>query len=109
VDQELKTYLTAMEDRLKGHVDERVDSLAAAMASEIGALHTDIRQVEARLTAKIDEHGVRIDRHAALLQTGARQLMRTFQNEEELSRLWRDLDKRVDAIERGLHDPRHGG
>lgn len=107
MDEELRTYLTAMEDRLKTHVDERVDGLAATMASEIGALHTDIRQVEARLTAKIDEHGVRIDRHAALLQTGARQLMRTFQNEEELSRLWRNLDKRMDALERELHNGNH--
>jgi len=78
VDEELRTYLTAMEDRLKAHVDERADSIkmyvderleraTKATAAEIGALHTDIRQVEARLTARIDAQGVRIDRHAALL------------------------------------------
>ncbi len=104
MDEELKNYLTAMEDRLKAHVDERVErsanAITAATAAEIGALHMDIRQLEARVTAKIDEHGVRIDRHAALLQTGARQLMRTFQNQEELSRLWREVEERGREVEK---------
>ncbi|MDE3164295.1 MAG: hypothetical protein KGN36_00670, partial [Acidobacteriota bacterium] len=88
MDEELRNYLTAMEDRLKAHVDERVERSARATAAEIGALHTYIQQVEARLTARIDAQGVRIDRHAGLLQSGARQIMRTFENQEQLSRLW---------------------
>src|SRR6516162_5770336 len=102
-----------MEDRLKAHVDERADSIemyvderleraTKATAAEIGALHTDIRQVEARLSARIDAQGVRIDRHAALLQSGARQLMPTVQNQEELSRLWEQLDERGSNLEKRL-------
>jgi hypothetical protein len=104
VDEELRTYLTAMEGRLKSHVDERVENSLRAMAAEIGALHTDIRQVETRLTARMDEYHNRLDRHGALLQTGARQIVRIFEGEEELSRLWRDLEKRTASLEIGFRN-----
>jgi hypothetical protein len=99
VDEELRVYLTAMEDRLKSHVDERVENSVRATAAEIGALHTSMQQLEARFTAKMDDFQNRIDRHAGMLQTGARQLTRAFRDDERLSRQWRALAKRVDALE----------
>ncbi len=90
VDEELRTYLTAMEDRLKSHVDHRVENSVRATAAEIGALRTHIQQVETRLDAKFDEVNTRLDRHSALLQAGARQFVRVFRDYEKMSGHWRD-------------------
>jgi hypothetical protein len=116
----LDTSLSAMEHRLVARIDQKVAALGArvdqgfarvderferaaqATAAEIGALHSYIQQAEARFNARSDEHSVRMDRHAALLQSGARQMLRTFQNQEELSRLWREIEERGSDLEKRL-------
>jgi hypothetical protein len=77
---------------------------AALIAGEVGTLHVQIQQSEMRLTAKIDDINTRLDMHAGLLQTGARQMTRFVRFSERSTRNWQTLAKRVDALER-----RNGG
>jgi hypothetical protein len=85
---------------LQDALQKMEDRTAALIASEVGTLHVQIQQTEMRLGAKIDEINTRLDMHAGLLQTGARQMTRFVKFSERSSRNWQTLAKRVDKLER---------
>jgi hypothetical protein len=75
VDQELKQHLEAMESRLESRLDDRIESLD----KRIGAMFTLVVEVKESLERQIegvagrfDAQAIRMDRQAAMLQTGAR-------------------------------------
>jgi hypothetical protein len=75
MDQELKQHLEAMESRLETRLDDRIESLD----KRIGAMFTLVVEVKESLERQIegvasrfDAQAIRMDRQAALLQTGAR-------------------------------------
>jgi hypothetical protein len=87
-----KTDLT---DALKAMQEDT----AALIAGEVGSLHSQIRQSEARLGAKLDEINARLDIHGRSLLTGARQIAGLIRFTEKSGEYWRALAKRVDALE----------
>ena len=80
MDEELKTYLQGMEDRT-----------AALIAGELGNLHTDLQQAEARLGARLDSIDSRLKLQAGLIQSGARAMAR-FKEASESGGLARPRD-----------------
>jgi hypothetical protein len=68
MDQELKQYLDAMESRMEarlGATDERMVTLMTSVKESLE------RQIE-HLDSRFDAQAMRLDRQAAMLQTGAR-------------------------------------
>jgi hypothetical protein len=65
MDEDLKAYLQGMEERT-----------AALIAGEVGALHTQLQQSEARLGARLDSIDSRLKLQAGLIQSGARAMAR---------------------------------
>src|ERR1700722_12834158 len=68
MDQELKEYLAAMESRL----ETRMDGTEARIVTLVTEVKESLeRQIE-HLSSRFDAQAMRLDRQAALLQTGAR-------------------------------------
>jgi hypothetical protein len=93
MDEELKTYLQGMEDRT-----------AALIAGELGNLHTDLQQAEARLGARLDSIDSRLKLQAGLIQSGARAMARFSEYGETSEERWVALVTRVEALERKLEN-----
>ena len=68
MDQELKQYLKAMEGRL----ETRMDGTEARIVTLVTDVKESLeRQIE-NLSSRFDAQAIRLDREAAMLQTGAR-------------------------------------
>jgi hypothetical protein len=65
MDNELKEYLRAMEERI-----------AALVAGEIGSLHTDMGERFERVEIKLESIDSRLKLQAGLIQSGARAMAR---------------------------------
>jgi dihydroxyacetone kinase DhaKLM complex PTS-EIIA-like component DhaM len=109
VDEELKTYLRQMEERnvaLIAGVGERIagvgeriagveeriagveERTAALIAAEVGSLHTDIQNVEKRLSTRFDSIDSRMKLQAGLIQAGARAMARFSEFAENSEERW---------------------
>jgi t-SNARE complex subunit (syntaxin) len=84
MDQELKEYLEAMESRM----DHRMVTLLTDVKESLE------RQIE-HLSSRFDAQATRLDRQAALLQTGARWTNRMIAWSEKVDV---SLDKRIQEI-----------
>ena len=84
MDQELKLYLEAMESRM----DHRMVTLLTDVKESLE------RQIE-NVASRFDAQAVRLDRQAALLQTGARWTNRMIAWSEKVDV---SLDKRIQEI-----------
>ena len=84
MDQELKQYLEAMESRM----DNRMVTLVTAVKESLE------RQIEG-VASRFDAQAIRMDRQAALLQTGARWTNRMIAWSEKVDV---SLDKRIQEI-----------
>jgi t-SNARE complex subunit (syntaxin) len=84
MDQELKQYLEAMESRM----DNRMVTLLTEVKESLE------RQIE-QVTSRFDAQAIRLDRQAALLQTGARWTNRMIAWSEKVDV---SLDKRIQEI-----------
>jgi hypothetical protein len=84
MDQELKEYLAAMESRM----DDRMVTLLTDVKESLE------RQIE-HLSNRFDAQAIRLDRQAALLQTGARWTNRMIAWSEKVDI---QLDKRIQEI-----------
>ena len=91
MDEDLKVYLRGMEERT-----------AALIAGEIGALHTQIQQSEARLDARLSSIDSRLKLQAGLIQSGARAMARFSEFAENSEERWVALVSRVETLERKL-------
>jgi hypothetical protein len=68
MDQELKQYLEAMESRMADRLENRIGSIFTLVTEVKESLE---RQIE-NVTSRFDAQAIRLDRQAAMLQTGAR-------------------------------------
>jgi hypothetical protein len=84
MDQELKQYLEAMESRM----DHRMVTLLTDVKESLE------RQIE-NVTSRFDAQAIRLDRQAAMLQTGARWTNRMIAWSEKVDV---SLDKRIQEI-----------
>lgn len=84
MDQELKHYLEAMESRM----DNRMVTLLTDVKESME------RQIE-NLSSRFDAQAIRLDRQAALLQTGARWTNRMIAWSEKVDV---SLDKRIQEL-----------
>jgi hypothetical protein len=84
MDQELKQYLEAMESRM----DHRMVTLLTDVKESLE------RQIE-NVASRFDAQAIRLDRQAALLQTGARWTNRMIAWSEKVDV---SLDKRIQEI-----------
>jgi hypothetical protein len=91
MDEDLKLCLRGMED-----------SIAALIAAEVGSLHMDIQQSEARLGARLDSIDARLKLQAGLIQSGARAMARFSEFAENSEERWGAVVGRVEALERKL-------
>jgi hypothetical protein len=96
MDQELKAYL----DAKFAAADEKLDRAVRAFAGEVGSLHTEIQQSEARLGARLDSIDSRLKLQAGPIQSGARAMARfsEFSENSELRRV--ALVGRGEALEK---------
>jgi len=126
MDEELKTYLQSMEERLESRTAAMIqgseDRMATLIAAEIGNLHTQMQQgferVDARfeqidarfeqVDARFDSIDARLKLQAGLIQSGARAMTRFSQYAENSEERWVELDARVRALERKLKDGKQG-
>jgi hypothetical protein len=104
MDQELKQYLDAMESRIDARSKETEDRMVTLMISVKESLE---RQIEG-VASRFDAQAIRLDRQAALLQTGARWTNRMIAWSEKVDVSLGDriheigeLRKRVDKLEGG--------
>lgn len=95
MDQELKQYL---DEKFRAS-EERTAQL---IASEVGALHNDIRGVEDRLAARFDSIDARLKLQAGMIQAGARAIARFNEFAENSEQRWVALLARVEVIEKRL-------
>jgi archaellum component FlaC len=70
MDEELRTYLGEMEERMARRTDSLEERLVALMAAEVGSLHSEIGQVREAVTRVED----RLDRQAMMLAGGTKAL-----------------------------------
>jgi hypothetical protein len=91
MDEDLKLFLQGMEDRT-----------AALIGAEVGGLHIDIQQSEARIGARLDSIDSRLKLQAGLIQSGARAMARFSEYAENSEERWGALVGRVEALERKL-------
>ena len=84
MDQELKQYLEAMESRM----DDRMVTLLTDVKESLE------RQIE-NVASRFDAQAIRLDRQAAMLQTGARWTNRMIAWSEKVDV---SLDKRIQEI-----------
>jgi hypothetical protein len=99
---EMRTYTGAKFDEMRSYTDTKFDRTVQAFAGEIGSLHTQIQQTEARVVARIDSLDSRLQLHAGLLQSGARALARFSEYAENSEQRWVALVSRVEALEKKL-------
>jgi hypothetical protein len=104
MDQELKQYLDAMESRIDSRSKATEEHMVTLMTSVKESLE---RQIEG-VASRFDAQAIRLDRQAALLQTGARWTNRMIAWAEKVDvalekRIQEigDVRRRVDRIEGG--------
>src|SRR5208282_4705775 len=91
MDQELKQCLEAMESRM----DNRMDGTEARIVTLVTEVKESLeRQIE-NLSSRFDAQAMRLDRQAALLQTGARWTNRMIAWSERVDV---QFDKRIQEI-----------
>jgi hypothetical protein len=76
MDQELKQYLEAMESRIDARMEARLEARLGATEERMVTLMISVkesleRQIEG-VASRFDAQEMRLDRQAAMLQTGAR-------------------------------------
>jgi hypothetical protein len=104
MDQELKQYLEAMESRMTDRLENRIGSIFTLVTEVKESLE---RQIE-HLDNRFDAQAIRLDRQAAMLQTGARWTNRMIawsekvdvQLDKRIQELG-ELGSRVDRLDRG--------
>ncbi len=104
MDQELKQYLDAMESRMETRLGATKERMVTLMTSVKESLE---RQIEG-VASRFDAQAIRMDRQAALLQTGARWTNRMIAWSEKVDvslgkRIQElgELRSRVDKLEGG--------
>jgi chromosome segregation ATPase len=102
MDDELKTYLQAMEERLNARSDERLNAseerIVSLIASEIGILHTQMQSGFARVDerfARIDE---RLDRQGSMLVNLTKAFGGLLENVERIDSAYSRLDREVNEL-----------
>jgi hypothetical protein len=130
VDEELKRYLQAMEERTATLIaatateiqasEERTtarvareiraseERTAALIAAEIGSVHIDMEHRFAHVEARFDSVDARLKLQAGLIQAGARAMARFSKFSESSEERWNELDRQVEAVERKLANGTHG-
>ncbi len=98
MDPELRAYLDAKFDA----ADQKLDRAVQAFAGEVGSLHTQIQQTEARLGARLESIDSRLKLQAGLIQSGARAMARFSEFSENSEERWVALVGRVEALEKKL-------
>lgn len=91
MDQELKHYLEAMESRMTDRLENRIGSIFTLVTEVKESLERQIENVANRF----DAQAIRLDRQAAMLQTGARWTNRMIAWSEKVDV---SLDKRIQEI-----------
>jgi hypothetical protein len=91
MDQELKQFLEGMESRIENRMDTRNEAIATLVVQVKESLE---RQIE-NLASRFDAQAIRLDRQAAMLQTGARWTNRMIAWSEKVDV---QLDKRIQEI-----------
>lgn len=94
MDQELKHYLEAMESRMGNRIDTLDNRIGAMFTLVIEVKESLERQIE-HLDGRFDAQATRLDRQAAMLQTGARWTNRMIAWAEKVDV---SLDKRIQEI-----------
>ena len=107
MDQELKQYLEAMESRMGNRIDTLDNRIGAMFTLVIEVKESLERQIE-HLDSRFDAQAIRLDRQAAMLQTGARWTNRMIAWAEKVDV---SLDKRIQEIGelRSRLEKREGG
>jgi hypothetical protein len=91
MDQELKQYLEAMESRMTDRLENRIGSIFTLVTEVKESLE---RQIE-HLSNRFDAQAMRLDRQAAMLQTGAPWTNRMIAWSEKVDV---QFDKRIQEI-----------
>lgn len=91
MDQELKQYLEAMESRLETRIGGTESRMVTLLTDVKESLE---RQIE-NLSSRFDAQAIRLDRQAAMLQTGSRWTNRMIAWSEKVDV---QLDKRIQEI-----------
>jgi hypothetical protein len=91
MDQELKQYLEAMESRLETRIGGTESRMVTLLTDVKESLE---RQIE-NLSSRFDAQAIRLDRQAAMLQTGARWTNRMIAWSEKVDV---EMGKRIQEI-----------
>jgi hypothetical protein len=101
MDQELKQYLEAMESRLETRIGGTESRMVTLLTDVKESLE---RQIE-NLSSRFDAQAIRLDRQAAMLQTGARWTNRMIAWSEkvdvEMGKRIQDIGEVRSRVDRG--------
>ncbi|MGD1068912.1 MAG: hypothetical protein ABSB15_02135 [Bryobacteraceae bacterium] len=99
MDEELKTWLAAMEARLDQRFDARLDEaftrFSQHILNEMGSRFDEVK-------AQLNSMDARLKLHAGLIQSGARAMARFSKFGEDSEERWVSLVGRVAALEKRL-------
>ena len=103
MDEELKTWLAAMEARLDQRFDARLDArldeaftrFSQHILNEMGSRFDEVK-------AQLNSMDARLKLHAGLIQSGARAMARFSKFGEDSEERWVSLVGRVAALEKRL-------
>ena len=91
---------------------ELMTEMKESLESEIGAVHTELQDFRAEVRGRFDAQAARLDRHAALWQTGTRWSSRMDAwaekidaNADATRRDISDMKERIRALEQRLPPP----
>jgi hypothetical protein len=95
MDQELKQYLEAMESRIDARMEARLGATEERMVTLMTSVKESLERQIDGVTSRFDAQAIRLDRQAAMLQTGARWTNRMIAWSEKVDV---SLDKRIQEI-----------
>ena len=103
-EQQLDGRLTAMEQRLDDRITATEQRLVSVLASEIGTLHEQIKQVEQRLGARIEAVEARQRHDAGLITSLMELVLKQTRWHEQTDNAIVDLAARNAEVGRRLDD-----
>jgi hypothetical protein len=89
-------------------LEQGFEQLAQLISSVSESLHREMHDGFRQVTERFDLMEIRLNRHGALLQTGARWSARMTAWCEDTDKLSSDREKRISDLERRVRDLEHG-
>lgn len=96
----METQGQQLREHLLAHIEMTREQLIAAIVDQGGSLHTQMQQMEERLSARMDLMETRLNRHGGSLIGGARWMSRMTDWSERIEKLIAGHDVRIQTIEK---------